>query len=554
MTAASSPPGDPVLIPLELLRPLAGPGDDARLLRADDGIDAVTGGGLVALLDPTRGLRSLWRGSVQVAGPLRLQWGRRLLHPAPALRLGPGGWERRIPLPGNDRPGELVERGVLLDSAPALLIQWALEGNDPQPTPEASPTLGVELHPPAGRAPVGVEPGSGSGQWGMAVLLPGTRVEEVRPRFNPPHARERARQRRLGPGLTPVEDRTRAFPPELDDALLHLAGAALDVDQRGNPVAPFLLGVQDARPQFARGVQLAEVGIGGLQAGWAAVGWAALDGLLATPDPPPLPTLHLASELARWTGDLERLAHLRTALEGPVQTLEKAAAELTWEPPAAFPGPVRVLARLGEGVQRLGQDWTEELDEARRRLLAPGSGGSGTSGPARRLPVLGAPDPAPEAPVLDLRATLPPPGAFAPASASGVRHHRTLHAARLVRSWVEGLLGADPDASYGRLTLAPDFTAIPPELAVRGLRVGGCGVALDCRHGRESCSIRVFQEDGRVPLNVVFRPTVPLAPPVRVTIGGEEAAVSATPVEDGVRLSLQFPLDPERRVVIERTS
>ncbi len=556
MTAAS-PPGDPILVPLELPRPLAGPGDDVRLLRADDGIDLATGGGLAALLDPTRGLRSLWHGPVQVAGPMRLQWGRRLLHPAPGLRLGQGGWERRIPLPGGHGAGVLLERGVLVDAAPALLIQWTLEGEGDGSGPPGRPPRAprVELQPPAGRVPVSVEPGGGSGSWGVAVLLPGARIEELRRRFTPPHARERTRHRRLGSGLAPVEGRLRAFPPGLAKALPYLASAPLGVDPRGHPLAPFVLGVQDARPRFARAGQLAEVGIGGLQAGWPGVGWAALDALLAGSDPPPLPTLHLASELARWTGDLERLARLRAPLEGPLDALETAAAEAAWEPPAAFPGPARVLSRLAEGVQRLGNGWAHELETIRNRLLASGGGrASEASGPLRRLPVLGASDPAPDTPDLDLQATLPPPHAFAPMSAPGVRHHRTLHAARLVRSWVEGFLGADPDASYGRLTLAPDLTAIPSEIGVRGLRVGGSQVALDCRQGRGSCSIRVFQEGGRVPLNVVFRPTVPLAPPVRVTIGGKEAEVSATPVEDGVRLSLQFPLDPERRVVIERTS
>jgi len=544
MSPPHTGPGDPTLAPLPFSRPLAGPGETARLTRADEGIDAVTGGGLVALLDPTRGLRSLWRGPVQVAGQVRLRWGRRPLHPASGLRLGSGGWERRIPLPGDDPAGELVERGVLVDSAPAVLIQWTREGGSAAP-------LTVELQPPAGRTPIAVELAGDAPSAGVVIVPPGEALDELRPRLAPPHARERARQTRLGEGLGPVDGASRAFPSTLRDALHCLADAALGMDVRGDPAAPLLLGVQDGRPRFARGTELAEVGIGAIQAGWPSLGWTALEALLARSQPPPLASLHLASELVRWTGELDRLAHLRRLLEGPTRALVEAAERPASDPPAALPGPARILARLAEGVQRLGDGWTDELTEARTRLLQPA--GTGDGGPRRRLPVLGAPSPSSDWPTADARPTLPPPHAFAPVWAPGIRHHRTLHAARLVRSWIEGRLGADADASYGRLTLAPDLTATPSAFGLRGLRVGGPRVGLDCRHDRRTCSIRVFQEGGRIPLNVVFKPTVPLAPPVNVSIGGETADVSATPVEGGVSLSLQFPLDPERRIVIERT-
>jgi hypothetical protein len=535
-----TPPDDPVLRVLDFPAPLDGPPDDAPLRRPGQGVEAVTGGGLVALVDPSRGLHSLWAGEVRATGPLRLRSADRVLRPATGVRMDGAGWERRIGLPGG---GEVLERGVLLDSAPALLVHWLV--------PEGE-GLAVELLPADGRAPVEVRLGRTGGGTGVAILPPGGDSDAPEARLRTPHARERARRegRAADPGGG-VRLWTQEGVDLLDPARTALERSPLGVDREGLPRGPFLLGVEDREPRFARGGALAELGLGGLLAGRSGLGWSALDALLQEPVAPALPTLHLAAALAAWTGRGTRLADRRSALDGLAERLPDASAG------AAFPGPARVLENLAAGVEPLGGGWKDALLARKDTLLGDASAGAPAGGGGSRglrLPVLGGPDePPPSAP--NARATLPLPSAFAPLDTPGVAPRLALHAARLVRAWVEGVLGAEADAAYGRLRLAPDLrpgAGAPPEgLSVQGIAVGGAAVALDCRIRGPACTLRLLQEGGRLPLNLVFEPRLPLRPPVTVTVDGERADIPAEAVEGGVALSFQFPLDPERRIVVE---
>jgi hypothetical protein len=162
-------------------------------------------------------------------------------------------------------------------------------------------------------------------------------------------------------------------------------------------------------------------------------------------------------------------------------------------------------------------------------------------------------------------AQLPPVEAFASPSHPAVANRRTVHAARLVRSAVEDLLGVRPDASYGRVTLAPDLRRMPADeagvrhLAARGLRVGDARIDLDCRITGTGGTLRVSQVAGRVPVNVIFEPRLPLAQVRGVELAGDEgpgdpADVDIHELDDGVRLRFQFPLDPARRITVEGTA
>ncbi len=527
-------------------------------------MDAVTGGGLVALVDPTRGLRSLWRGPVRIAGVLQLRWGDRLLHPAAGARLDGAGWERRVPLPAG---GDVIERGVLVDSAPALLLHWQLAGENDEPVVG---TIRVELQPPAGRSPLSLEvrvEGEG-GAW-VALFPPDVDPKGVSARLRPPAARERARRERggghgKGLSLTVPADGSRAGTPTsgggaglfaggsdlLGPALRTLNRAPLGLDADGRPTGPFLLGVEAGEPRFAGGGALAEVGLGLLQAGRSEAAWAALELLLHPNDQggetPPVPALHLATELSRWTGEARRLLPLRAALDRLLDRISPSGPGRAGSSRsgAAFPGPSRVVASFASEIERLGQGWKAEV-EARRRPVP-------SSGKGMALPVVGSGPVAEEAP--DRPASLPHPDTFQPVETPGLAPRRALHAARLVRSWVEDVLGVEPEAAYGRIRLAPDLRRAPAELRLRRLRVGDARIGVDCRVEGRSCSFALFQEGGRVPVNLVFAPRLPLPPPLRVRIGDDEVEVTLEEVDGGSEIRCQFPLDPERRMIVERRS
>jgi hypothetical protein len=134
-----------------------------------------------------------------------------------------------------------------------------------------------------------------------------------------------------------------------------------------------------------------------------------------------------------------------------------------------------------------------------------------------------------------------------------------------VRSAVDDLLGVRPDASYGRVTLAPDLRRIPADdagvrhLAARGLRIGDARIDLDCRITGTGSTLRVSQVAGRVPVNVIFEPLLPLAQVRGVELAGDEgpgdpADVDIHELDSGVRLRFQFPLDPARRITVEGTA
>jgi hypothetical protein len=198
---------------------------------------------------------------------------------------------------------------------------------------------------------------------------------------------------------------------------------------------------------------------------------------------------------------------------------------------------------------------------AEERSQAPGGDGD-PPGRRVRLPVLGQASAAPEAPAgpRPRDPALPPAHAFASPFHPSVAPRRTLHAARLLRSAVEGLLGVRPDASYGRVVLAPDLTRVAPgpdgvrHLAATGIRVGDGRIDLDCRVAGGHGTFRVSQTAGRVPMSVIFEPLMPLSGVQEVQMGEEPAAVEIEEREDGVRLRFQFPLDPERSVSVDGTA
>jgi hypothetical protein len=553
-------------------------------------VRAMTGGGLVGLVDPVRGLQGVWRGEEPVAGALSLHAAdparegspelppERAAPSGPTFRHGPGSWERTLPLPGG---GSLEERGLVPDVEGGVVLQWTLRPDptsaDPdspaaqpnEPPGPAPPRLRLtgSLTLPSGTAvslpPLELAPGAA-----RAVLLvpPGVDPEGARRRLTPLRAREVQRGRRGRPddgeAFSLVTSGARAAP--LTEALALLDDAASGLDDEGRPRPPFLAGVGTEAPGVApvllRGTALAEVGIGALLAGRHELARGTLEALAReTPAPPPLHLVFLAARWALWSGRPQELLSLEEVLAAAVAPLlrmvEEGPGEGTPESaPAgsAFPSPGGTLELLADGLEPLGEArWGEELRRRARegRAAREGRGISGGR-TGRSLPVLGQAPAGPEPAVDETDPTLPPPEAFGPPDAPGQRRAATLRAARIVRSWVEGVLGAEADAAYGRLTLAPRIERGTERLTVQGLRVGDGSVSLDCRRQGTSCTFLLRQDLGRVPLNLIFAPRLSMRGVTEVRIGDEPGDVEVSEAPDGVVVRCQFPLDPERRITI----
>lgn len=523
-------------------------GSGPREVPGDGELQAVTGGGLVAILDPARGLRSLWRGEEQVAGPLELPRELGTPGPSPSLTLGPGTWERVAPLEGG---GALRERGLLPDAEAVAVVQWTVEGEAGAPVVVALDPRGVH----AGAQGAGTVD---AGSQGVAAHRAGE---------GEPGAPERvgrvlrAREvERLSRGTVPGEDdlEIRWDGPSgtelyrsLTTALALLDESPLAVDGKGDPAPPFLGGVENGHPVYLQGSPLAEVGLAALAAGRHALGRSVLRTLAATdPGTAPVPLLFLAARWTAWTGEPGFLLELEGALERAA--VEALALHGDPAPGAAFPTPLRALELLADGMEPLGLErWTRGL---RDRIRGVRRDGEGTPETPRKvsLPVLGAgaTAAAPDDPGLETDPVLPPPESFGPPDLPGHQPRRTLRGARLVRAWIEGTLGALPDAAWGRLTLAPTVPDDLESFQLRGLRVGDARIRLDCRRDGPTLSFLLRQESGRLPVNLVFQPRLPFPGVERVLIGDDPADVEVVREGSGTALRCQFPLDPERRMTI----
>ena len=537
--------------------------------------------------------------------------------PETAPFLGPGSWCR--PLHGG---GE--ERGAILEPFPVLVVQRlgprgggggddVGDASEVAPPPTHRPVLATHLLAP--------DDVSGDTLRRLARSLSAW-VLRRQNRGSDDAGFEMEGMPALGhvaPALRALDDASLADP--VDDPAEDVVGPAAS-HRAEDPL--LLAGAGDAGLVFVSSSQRLDVALGALAGGRWTLAWRILEGMLSDTMSHPAsdlanPTdqeatggererergrgretaasgLFLATRWAFWTGEVERL---RVHGEG----LDRAARELARPPgrgapeggtadrgaglPAAFPSAGALLDAFADAMEPLGdRGWVAELRAMARQVevaveVAPGA----TSAPAGRgdgarprlsLPVVGSssagnpagvpagastdhPGPRPAA------VQLPPIEAFASPTHPGLTTRRAVHAARLVRSAVEDLLGVRPDASYGRITLAPDLRRIPVDdagvrhLAARGLRVGDARIDLDCRITGTGGSLRVCQVAGRVPVNVVFEPRLPLAQVRGVELAGDEgpgdpANVDIHELDNGVRLRFQFPLDPARRITVDGTA
>ncbi|MSR22383.1 MAG: hypothetical protein EXR92_02390 [Gemmatimonadetes bacterium] len=484
----------PVLIQLPSADVLAGP--DESLPSVDPGSPPVpvTGGGLLAVLDPGTGLRGLFRGEERISGQLEVTVDGMPIPGSARLRAGKGGWSRSIPL---SEGGSLTETGFQGDAPAATVLQWTLRagsGNEGRSSPAAVRRLEVRLSLPGQARPITADlPVSLETPATVAILPDADQVDRLLGFLRSLRSRERLRANRRpskgAAGIAFLLD-GRAIP-SLERALLALEDAPIGARPGGEPLPPFLAGLTGEAPCYLDAAGTSELGTAALGAGWRPVARAALE-FLGSSEASALPLLHLLADWAAWTGDVQLMGPLRPALE-------RAAREA---------GGIRIPTNLATLRDAL---------------------------PPRPIPV-GA---------QELAIALGAPG---PEDPSAIAAARTLAAAGTIREWVEHRLGALPDAAFGRLRIAPVVTGEWSSLEAHGLRVGDACVQVGCLRTERSVSFQVTQVEGRVPLNLVFEPILHDLDIERVLIGGQPADVQILPEGRGSRLRCQFPLDQEREI------
>lgn len=126
-----------------------------------------------------------------------------------------------------------------------------------------------------------------------------------------------------------------------------------------------------------------------------------------------------------------------------------------------------------------------------------------------------------------------------------------LRSAALIESVVHGLLGADPDATRGRLVLRPRLPATWTRFSVRNLAVGEAGVGMTYDRTDAVHRFTLRQASGGAPVRVIFEPELEGARLASARVDGEPAELDAVAAEGRIRAPVQVVLDHERRVEVE---
>ena len=519
----------------------------------------VSGGGLVAEIDGTRGLVRLRAHALEYVIRTRVAQ----MDPEGTIEttVDAGSWRRRIPLAG-DRT--LMEHGLLVDGIEAAVLAWVLESPAAEGNEEGDDQPQTSVHLVVGDSDPRNELHLGAGAEPVAVALlpadPPPDPERIRRYLQPLKARhlQRASRFRDEEGDTGGVQVRWEFSSEPSSLDLNPARRRLDAALSDPSSATLVLGTEAAEggpgrgsrprirllatpdptpgihpaqiaPEVAPSVR-AEVGIALLLLGWHRAARLQLEALAREPEAAPAGLLHLATLWAGWTGRPSELLEFESALKGAARTLQPGARNPAG---AAWPPPARLVHDLADALEPTGhEEWRTAL-QVRSALLRPGSGSF----------------------------RLPPLTAFPPSSAGFTGTDGTVRAARLVRSWIMGQLGVHAEAAWGRLALRPILgdrhpgEAPPPPplelLEATAIRVGDTRIGLHCRREEGRYTFRLAQTHGRVPLNLIFEPWLPLRKVSEIRLADERVDLDVEPEGPGVRVRLQFPLDPERRLIID---
>lgn len=153
------------------------------------------------------------------------------------------------------------------------------------------------------------------------------------------------------------------------------------------------------------------------------------------------------------------------------------------------------------------------------------------------------------------RPLLPAPAADA-LPATLTRHEptppdRATAAASVVDGFVRGALGAEPQATRGRLVLRPRLPADWSDVRVRNLVVGPAAVDLAYQNDGGHHRLTLRQRRGAVPLRVVLEPELAGQKVVASRVDGVAAELDAARVAHRWRVPVQIVLDRTRVLEVE---
>jgi hypothetical protein len=554
-----------------------------------------------ALGTERRGVTASQADGLLLTGPIRLTTPDGEAPAAANVVLAPRVLRRELAPPG----ATLSERIVLPAALPGLVVQWRAAGPGTW-----SGRIEVDLPPASAGSGRHVTDGGTLRVAGGPGDLSGC-VLHVEPptawRLDAPERRRAVAEVRIAPGepvtlLISAVDASGRLPAlgPLAAVATHVRSA--DAEVTGAPGLRLTTGVRelDEGVAWTRAVLRAAAGRAGPAPVLppAGIEGPELEALLGTPATRAWTVLgclaagevDAAGAALDELGDhpLDRLAAAEwTAWTGQAGPLRRHLdAVLAGREPAHEPGLRRlVTARLADAAEALGE--RDRATELRKRITAEWAPG-GPSGPTVTLPSLGrapagslaaaalgesesARPRLPEGPADPIHPLAPllarvryalgePEDAFAllrPALGSPVRDGPgipVLTPALVAWALVTGLLGARPDAAFGRLRLAPSLPAAWSRFSAEGLRVGEATLDLD--YAREDApegarhTWRFRPTAGAVPLMLVLEPTLPLGLVSSVLVDDHPAQVDATVRGRRVIVHLQLPLDSERSVTV----
>jgi hypothetical protein len=118
--------------------------------------------------------------------------------------------------------------------------------------------------------------------------------------------------------------------------------------------------------------------------------------------------------------------------------------------------------------------------------------------------------------------------------------------AEQARYLIYGVLGARPDARFGRLRLAPTLPEAWPAASIGPIHLRDASVHLEYRHRDDWYEFRLHQLAGGLPVNVIFEPRLPVRGVSETQVDGSPADLAVEAVGARLAVALQFPLDSPR--------
>jgi hypothetical protein len=260
-----------------------------------------------------------------------------------------------------------------------------------------------------------------------------------------------------------------------------------------------------------------------------------------------------------WTGEAG-------PLKARVDQLMELAGDSGWYgdiPPTAFAGIRDALASAAEAAE------LTQLHEAVKAMPLPTPTSAGGSGqPSRRLPMAGGSSTGTPGPAADALPSLLRLGRHGITPAARLREANLLRsllgeisaspsragdgsAPRAILHLMGGLLGAVPDATFGRLDLSPLFPSHWTGFRLSGVRAGEGTLALSYQRTDGTARWEITPELGSVPITVNFEPWFPFSSISRCLVDGNEAELESVSVDGWTRVKVQVPADGVRTLVVE---